>query len=176
MKVDLCWKYLVLSFSLLHLHYAYLRLKECMHSSIYIVFLHNKTFSKNPYYPVRGHQNFQWQNCKKIAPSNPNWLEFRHCKVFGVHRPEKDPRLLFWHGKWEDPENGRNWKWTARDTRENCPNDENDDKLNKRERDYWWSRSTKKAVSTYLSGSGQYSRWMESPPIMLWRCDWTPEI
>ena len=28
-------------------------------------------------------------------------------------------------------------------------------------------------VSTYLSGSGQYSRWMESPPIMLWRCDWT---
>ena len=36
-----------------------------------------------------------------------------------------------------------------------------------------WSRQ---AISTYLSGSGQYSRWMESPPIMLWRCDWTPEI
>ena len=36
-----------------------------------------------------------------------------------------------------------------------------------------WSRQ---AVSTYLSGLGQYSRWMESPPIMLWRCDWTPRI
>ena len=31
------------------------------------------------------------------------------------------------------------------------------------------------SVSTYLSGSGQYSRWMESPPIKLWRCDWTPD-
>ena len=38
MEVDLCWKYLALSFSLLHLHYAYLRLKECMHSSTCVVF------------------------------------------------------------------------------------------------------------------------------------------
>ena len=37
-EVDLCWKYLVLSFSLLHLHHAYLRLKECMHSSTCVVF------------------------------------------------------------------------------------------------------------------------------------------
>ena len=36
-----------------------------------------------------------------------------------------------------------------------------------------WSRQ---AVSTYLSGLGQYLRLMESPPIKLWRCDWTPEI
>ena len=33
-------------------------LKECMNSSIYIVFLHNKTFLKKPYYSVRRHQNF----------------------------------------------------------------------------------------------------------------------
>ena len=30
-------------------------------------------------------------------------------------------------------------------------------------------------VSTYLSRSGQYSRWMESPPIKLSRCDWAPD-
>ena len=36
-----------------------------------------------------------------------------------------------------------------------------------------WSHQ---AISTYLSRSGRYLRWMESPPIMLWRCDWTPEI
>ena len=33
-------------------------------------------------------------------------------------RPEKDPRLLARHGKWEDPENGRAGKWTTRDGRE----------------------------------------------------------
>ena len=35
-----------------------------------------------------------------------------------------------------------------------------------------WSRQ---AVGTYSSGSGRYLRWMESPPIMLSRYDWTPE-
>ena len=29
-------------------------------------------------------------------------------------------------------------------------------------------------VSTYLSGSGWYLRWIESPPIMLSGCDWAP--
>ena len=88
MEFDLCWKYSVLSFSLLH--HAYLRLKECMHSSTCVMFC-IKLFQKNPYYLVRGRQNFQWQSCKKIAPSNPNWLEFEHCKVFGVTRPKRDP-------------------------------------------------------------------------------------
>ena len=75
MEFDLCWKYLVLSFSLLHLHYACLQLKECMHSSTCVMF-YIKLFQENPYYPVKGHQNFQWQNCKKITPSNPNWSKF----------------------------------------------------------------------------------------------------
>ena len=30
-------------------------------------------------------------------------------------------------------------------------------------------------VSTYSSGSGRYLRWMESSPIRLSGCDWTPE-
>ena len=31
--------------------------------------------------------------CKKIAPSNPNWWEFEHCKVFGVHKARKGPEI-----------------------------------------------------------------------------------
>ena len=59
MEFDLCWK--VLSFSLFAFALCIFTLKECMHSSIYIVSLHNKVFfKKNPYYPVRGHQSFQW--------------------------------------------------------------------------------------------------------------------
>ena len=34
-----------------------------------------------------------------------------------------------------------------------------------------WSRQ---AVGTCSSGSGRYLRWMESPPINLSGCDWTP--
>ena len=70
-------------------------LKECMHLSICVVFCIIKLFQKKkkPYYPVRRHQNFQWQNCKKIAPSNPNWLEFGHCKVFGAHKARKRPEI-----------------------------------------------------------------------------------
>ena len=138
MEFDLCWKYLVLSFSLLHLHYAYLRLKECMHSSTCVVFC-IKLFQENPYYPVRGHQNSQWQNCKKIAPSNPNWLEFGHCKVFGVHKARKGLEITVWHRKWEGPENGRAWKWATRDAREDFSSDKNGDKFNEGEGDYWWS-------------------------------------
>ena len=87
MEFDLCWKYLVLSFSLLHLHYAYLQLKECMHSSTCFVFLHNKTFSKTPTILLKGIQkkNFDDEITRKIAHSNLNWLEFEHCKIFEVH-------------------------------------------------------------------------------------------
>ena len=54
------------------------------------MFLHNKTFSKkNPYYSIRGLQNFHRQNCKKIAPSNPNCLEFGHYKVFWSSQGQK---------------------------------------------------------------------------------------
>ena len=88
MEFDLCWKYLVLSFSLLHLHHAYLRLKECMHSSTCVMFC-IKFFQENPYILLEGITIF---NCKEIAPSNPNWLEFGHCKVFGVHKARKKVR------------------------------------------------------------------------------------
>ena len=100
-----CWKCSVLSFSLLH--HAYLQLKECMHSSTCVVFC-MRFFQENPYYPIRGHQNFQWQNCKEIAPSNPNWLEFGHCKVFEVHKARKGPEItsLTWKV-------GRPWEWKS---------------------------------------------------------------
>ena len=55
-------------------------------------------------------------------------------------RPEKDPRLLAWHGKWKDPENGRAWKWATRDVRGYFSSDKNSDKFNEGERDYWWSQ------------------------------------
>ena len=57
-------------------------------------------------------------------------------------RPEKDPRLQDWHGKWEGPENVRAWKWATRDAREDFSSDKNGDKFNEGKRDYWWSRRT----------------------------------
>ena len=54
-------------------------------------------------------------------------------------RPEKDLSLLAWHGKWEDPENERAWKWATTDARKDFSSDKNGDKFNEGERDYWWS-------------------------------------
>ena len=137
---------------------------ERMHALIHMCHvLYNKAFKKNPIILLRGHQNFQWQNCKEIAPSNPNWLEFGHCKVFEVHKAEKGPEITIWHGKWEDPENGRVWKWIARDTREDCSNEENGDKLNKRGRDYWWSRSTKEVYILKRQHWSSYCAKSEQP-------------
>ena len=52
--------------------------------------LHNKTFSKNPTILLEGIQkkNFNDKITKKIAPSNPNLLEFEHCKGFGTTKSE----------------------------------------------------------------------------------------
>ena len=47
-------------------------------------------------------------HCKKIAPCNPNWVEFGHCKVFGVHKVRKGPEItsLTWKV-------GRSWDWKS---------------------------------------------------------------
>ena len=41
---------------------------------------------------------------KKIAPSNPNLLDFEHVKRIENSQGRKKTRD---HDKWEDPENGR---------------------------------------------------------------------
>ena len=40
------------------------------------------------------------------------------------------------HNKREEHENGRDWKLTTRDAREDCPNDENGGELDKKKKDY----------------------------------------
>ena len=42
---------------------------------------------------------------KKIAPSNPNLLDLKHCKGFGTTRSERNHGSLVQHGKREDHEN-----------------------------------------------------------------------
>ena len=91
MEFDLCWKCSVLSFSLLH--HAYLRLKECMHSSTCVVFC-IKLFSKILTILLEDVEIFNNEMTRKIFPSNPNWLEFEHCKVFGVHKARKGPEII----------------------------------------------------------------------------------
>ena len=53
-----------------------------------------------------------------------------------IHKAEKGNRDYSRHGKWENPENGRVGKWATRDAKEDCPNDENRDELDEKERDY----------------------------------------
>ena len=70
---------------------------------------------------------------KKIAPSNPNLLDFEHVK--GIRNSQGRKRTRD-HDKREEHKNERDWKWTIRDAREDCPNDKNGDELDKMERDY----------------------------------------
>ena len=119
-------------------------LKKCIHSSIYVLFC-IKLFQENSYYPVRGHQIFNDKIARKLPLVILIGWSLDIARYLEFTRPEKDPRILVWHGKWEDPENGRAWKWTTRDAREDCTNDENGDQLDKRERDYWWSQFAKRA-------------------------------
>ena len=66
-----------------------------MHALIHMFrVLHNKTFSKTPTILLKGiKKNFDDEITRKIAPSNPNWLKFEHCKVFGVHKARKGPKI-----------------------------------------------------------------------------------
>ena len=113
-----------------------------MHSSTCVVFCIIKLFFKKTLCDyVRGYQKFSMTKWQEKSPlviligwslDITRYLEFT--------RPEKDPRLLAWHGKWKDPENGRAWKWATRDVRGYFSSDKNSDKFNERERDYWWSQ------------------------------------
>ena len=48
-----------------------------MHALIYICRVsHNKTFSETPTILLEGIKNVNNEITRKIAPSNPNWLEF----------------------------------------------------------------------------------------------------
>ena len=52
-----------------------------------------KPFKKNPTIPLEDIKIFNDKIARKIALSNPNWLEFEHCKVFGVHKARKGPEI-----------------------------------------------------------------------------------
>ena len=56
--------------------------------------LRNKTFWKNSYDSVKDHQKCQWRNNKKIATSNPNWLEFWTFQGIWSHKTEKGSRIV----------------------------------------------------------------------------------
>ena len=55
---------------------------------------------------------------------------------FGVHKARKGPEITSLTWKVERPREWKSWKVATRDAREDYPNDENGDELDKRERDY----------------------------------------
>ena len=102
-----CWKCSVLSFLLLH--YAYLRCKNaCIHPYVscfcIIIFFFKK---KHLTILLEGIKIFSDKITRKLPLVILIGWSLDIARYLEFTRPEKDPRLLAWHGKWEDPENGR---------------------------------------------------------------------
>ena len=67
---------------------------EIMYALIHMCrVLHNKASSKTPIILLKGIKVFNDKIARKIPPSNPNWLEFEHYKVFEVHKARKGPEI-----------------------------------------------------------------------------------
>ena len=77
-----------------------------MHALIHMCRVLHKTFSKIPTILLEGIKIFN----NKIARKSPlvvliGW-SLNIARYLEFTRPEKEPRLLAQHGKWEDPQNG----------------------------------------------------------------------
>ena len=81
---------------------------EIMHTLIHMCrVLHSYAFPKKPYYSVKRYRSFQMTKLQEIVPSNPNWLEFGHCKIFEVHKARKGHEITVLTWKMRRP---REWK------------------------------------------------------------------
>ena len=93
-----------------------------MHALIHMFcVLHNKTFSKTPTILLKGIQKFDDEITRKIALSHPNWLEFEHCKVFGVHKVGKGSKITSPTWKIRKPQEWKSWKVDAKRCKRRLP-------------------------------------------------------
>ena len=118
-----------------------------MHALIHMCrVLHNKTFfQKNPlWFCQRASKIFNDEMTRKITPSNLTGWDFWTFQEIWSHKIEKGSRVVKLDMASKRPREWESLKVDTKRCKKRFPKWRNSDQLSKREKDYWWSRFTKK--------------------------------